>query len=95
MAVNAVQPIPEAELAAQLAGGVHAEGHDTEFQAPFTYASKQLVVMLKISRPKAGEAIASRCDVVMQGSNSPFEVELTSSIALPFGAEPSELIPTL
>ena len=39
--------------------------------------------------------MASRCVCVMRGTRKPLVVELTSSIALLFGAEPSELIPTL
>jgi hypothetical protein len=31
----------------------------------------------------------------MRGGKNPLDVELTSSMALPFGAEPSALIPTL
>ena len=45
-------------------------------------------------RPLAGKAIRFLCAMVILGGKNPFVVELTSSIALLFGREPSALIPT-
>jgi hypothetical protein len=53
-----------------------------------------LTVVLKISRPFAGEAIAFCSVVVKRGISNPFVVLLTSSIALPSGLLPVALIPT-
>jgi hypothetical protein len=39
--------------------------------------------------------MASRCALVMRGGKNPLDVELTSSMALPFGASPVAFIPTL
>jgi hypothetical protein len=49
-----------------------------------------LVVVLKITRPVAGEEIALRCVVVILGGKNPFVVELTSNCADALG----ELVPT-
>jgi hypothetical protein len=48
-----------------------------------------------IIKPVAGLAMVSRCNWVMRGGKNPLEVELTSSMALPFGASPVAFIPTL
>lgn len=84
-----------AELDVGIGGGVHADGQDTEFHAPFTYASKQLVEVLNMKSPTAGEDMPLRSVVVKRGINMPCEFDLTSKMALLFGVEPSLLMPTL
>ena len=39
--------------------------------------------------------MAVRSAAVIHGARKPLEVDFTSSMALPFGTEPSELMPTL
>jgi hypothetical protein len=51
-------------------------------------------VVLKIVSPVAGSVMASLCTVVILGIRNPFEVLLTSSIALVSGILPVELIET-
>jgi hypothetical protein len=50
------------------------------------------VVVSKTNNPVAGEAIAVRWAEVMRGTSMPLSVALTSSMALAFGAAPSELM---
>jgi hypothetical protein len=51
-------------------------------------------LVLKITRPVAGETIASRWAVVTLGGKMPLEVDLISSMADGSGWVPSELMPT-
>jgi hypothetical protein len=56
--------------------------------------SKPLVVVLKITKPVAADAMASLCVVVILGGKNPLVVELTSSIAEALAVLPSALIRT-
>ena len=46
---------------------------------------KQFVVVLNMTKPKAGFTIALRCVVVMRGGRNPWVVEFISVIAVAFG----------
>jgi hypothetical protein len=46
---------------------------------------RQLDVVLKITKPADGEAIASRCVVVIRGNKSPLVVDETSKMAEALG----------
>jgi hypothetical protein len=50
--------------------------------------------VLKITNPIAGDAISSLWRVVRRGMSIPLIVDLTSSMELPSGDEPSVFIPT-
>jgi hypothetical protein len=59
---------------------------------PF-HVSRQLIVVLKITNPIAGDDIPFRSEVVILGGKNPFEVEDKSSTAELSGDK--VLIPTL
>lgn len=93
-AVKSSQPIFVAAFTGGAIGGTQAAGHETMFHAEFTYASKQLVVVLNIKRPAAGETILFLSVVVILGIRKPLVVLLTSNIAELSGFEPVLLILT-
>jgi hypothetical protein len=80
--VTLVKPVPPlATATVPVTFAALSVGTTSLTQAEEVLISKPLVVVLKITNPVAGLAIASRSVVVIRGGKNPWVVELTSSLA--------------